>query len=374
VPAFVQLTFEQPGPTGISWCCRAITPLPTTADADADADADTNTDEEDRDDDDDDDDDMHNPPASNSSGGIGGSDSGSDLRGDETGAPGNQRRADGEKGQPARCRLPPKVQSSVATQGDVNDASGRCVALVASVAQGSAADRLVSTAAGGGGKLSPVDRVLLLRGGVEVALEAINGVSVHSPHAHAEQGGGEQGQSYAAMMQSLRTAKRPLTLLLRTHALGTEPALAKKVSSSSLPRQQRHRLDGAAAAAASAAKAAAWVASTGAELQQYQKRQRQQERQQLMSDRGETTTDDEDDFDAHSMADSIDCSPSSPSPTPSIGAYHHPHPHASHSPLPFLIQFVPSSSTCKTTTANCIIIDHFSAFEPGLVAPFLYVA
>jgi hypothetical protein len=22
-------------------------------------------------------------------------------------------------------------------------------------------------------------------------------------------------------------------------------------------------------------------------------------------------------------------------------------------------------------TANCIIIDHFSAFEPGLVAPFL---
>jgi hypothetical protein len=26
------------------------------------------------------------------------------------------------------------------------------------------------------------------------------------------------------------------------------------------------------------------------------------------------------------------------------------------------------------TTANCIIIDRFSAFEPGLVAPFLYVA
>jgi hypothetical protein len=25
-------------------------------------------------------------------------------------------------------------------------------------------------------------------------------------------------------------------------------------------------------------------------------------------------------------------------------------------------------------TANCIIIDHFSAFEPGLVAPFLYAA
>eukprot|EP01046_Picozoa_sp_COSAG06_P028363 COSAG06_NODE_2548_length_6692_cov_35.291066_8_plen_107_part_00 len=26
------------------------------------------------------------------------------------------------------------------------------------------------------------------------------------------------------------------------------------------------------------------------------------------------------------------------------------------------------------TTANCIIIDHFSTFEPGLVAPFLYAA
>jgi hypothetical protein len=26
------------------------------------------------------------------------------------------------------------------------------------------------------------------------------------------------------------------------------------------------------------------------------------------------------------------------------------------------------------TTANCIIIDHFSAFESGLVAPFLYAA
>jgi hypothetical protein len=25
-------------------------------------------------------------------------------------------------------------------------------------------------------------------------------------------------------------------------------------------------------------------------------------------------------------------------------------------------------------TANCIIIDHSSAFEPGLVAPFLYTA
>jgi hypothetical protein len=25
-------------------------------------------------------------------------------------------------------------------------------------------------------------------------------------------------------------------------------------------------------------------------------------------------------------------------------------------------------------TANCIIIDHFSAFESGLVAPFLYAA
>jgi hypothetical protein len=28
----------------------------------------------------------------------------------------------------------------------------------------------------------------------------------------------------------------------------------------------------------------------------------------------------------------------------------------------------------RTFTANCIIIDHSSAFEPGLVAPFLYAA
>ena len=27
-----------------------------------------------------------------------------------------------------------------------------------------------------------------------------------------------------------------------------------------------------------------------------------------------------------------------------------------------------------SATANCIMIDHFSAFESGLVAPFLYVA
>ena len=33
------------------------------------------------------------------------------------------------------------------------------------------------------------------------------------------------------------------------------------------------------------------------------------------------------------------------------------------------------SEVCRLYgTANCIIIDHFSAFEAGLVAPFLYVA
>jgi hypothetical protein len=30
--------------------------------------------------------------------------------------------------------------------------------------------------------------------------------------------------------------------------------------------------------------------------------------------------------------------------------------------------------TAPTLTANCIIIDLFTAFEPGLVAPFLYAA
>jgi hypothetical protein len=30
-----------------------------------------------------------------------------------------------------------------------------------------------------------------------------------------------------------------------------------------------------------------------------------------------------------------------------------------------------ASQLLPTSTANCIIIDHFSAFESGLVAPFL---
>jgi hypothetical protein len=30
--------------------------------------------------------------------------------------------------------------------------------------------------------------------------------------------------------------------------------------------------------------------------------------------------------------------------------------------------------TISILTANCIIIDHFSAFKSGLVAPFLYTA
>jgi hypothetical protein len=33
-----------------------------------------------------------------------------------------------------------------------------------------------------------------------------------------------------------------------------------------------------------------------------------------------------------------------------------------------------ASQLLPTSTANCIIIDHFSAFESGLVAPFLYAA
>jgi hypothetical protein len=33
-----------------------------------------------------------------------------------------------------------------------------------------------------------------------------------------------------------------------------------------------------------------------------------------------------------------------------------------------------TTSESSNSTANCIIIDHFSAFESGLVAPFLYAA
>jgi hypothetical protein len=35
---------------------------------------------------------------------------------------------------------------------------------------------------------------------------------------------------------------------------------------------------------------------------------------------------------------------------------------------------IESISSLMVATANCIIIDHFSAFESGLVAPFLYAA
>jgi hypothetical protein len=38
-----------------------------------------------------------------------------------------------------------------------------------------------------------------------------------------------------------------------------------------------------------------------------------------------------------------------------------------------LLQLSGCIHACRST-ANCIIIDHFSAFEPGLVAPFLYAA
>jgi hypothetical protein len=34
----------------------------------------------------------------------------------------------------------------------------------------------------------------------------------------------------------------------------------------------------------------------------------------------------------------------------------------------------PVNQQATNITANCIMIDHFSAFEPGLVAPFLYAA
>jgi hypothetical protein len=39
-----------------------------------------------------------------------------------------------------------------------------------------------------------------------------------------------------------------------------------------------------------------------------------------------------------------------------------------------ILRSLPVRKLPPTHTANCIIIDHFSAFEPGLVAPFLYAA
>ena len=37
-------------------------------------------------------------------------------------------------------------------------------------------------------------------------------------------------------------------------------------------------------------------------------------------------------------------------------------------------RFHPGRGTHHKAAANCTIIDHFSAFESGLVAPFLYAA
>jgi hypothetical protein len=46
-----------------------------------------------------------------------------------------------------------------------------------------------------------------------------------------------------------------------------------------------------------------------------------------------------------------------------------------HPPAPLSITVPAPHHVVETKpTANCIIIDHFSAFEPGLVAPFLYAA
>jgi hypothetical protein len=44
------------------------------------------------------------------------------------------------------------------------------------------------------------------------------------------------------------------------------------------------------------------------------------------------------------------------------------------SPINSVDKFSVPVALFQVSTANCIIIDPFSAFEPGLVAPFLYAA
>jgi hypothetical protein len=223
-----------------------------------------------------------------------------------------------------RRHLPPMPWSMVRKAGNVNDCSGNCVALIESVEPGSAADAFVST-------LPAAERALLLREGTDVCLEAINGQSIHTTQ-----------QSYKMTLRSLRLMRRPVTILVRTHAIGTEPTLLKKLSKLPISTLQRlqPQCDGdvhspavLAETAISAAKAAANEEAEAEEKEQKQKQEddddgdndlRLQRPTQARASvwhlcSGDVTTDDEGYLsDAGSVADSIDCSPSSPSLTPTI--------------------------------------------------------
>ena len=318
VPAFVQLTFDAPGPTGISWCCREITPVSTG-------------------------DRSPLEPFEKKQ------EQAHQWQQQVTEPREKRQKQDiagvGEVSHPNTCNqthsvathdifgrhMPPRPWSTVRKAGNVNDCSGNCVALIESVEPGSAADALVST-------LPAVERALLLREGADVCLEAINGQSVHTAE-----------QSYKTTLRSLRLMRRPVTMLLRTHAIGTEPTLLKTLSKLPISTLQRlqPQLDGdarspavLAEATVSAAKAAVneeAESQTEAEDQKqnqedgdsdgdeyadndlrwpWQTQARARLRRQCS---GDITTDDEGYMsDAGSVADSSDCSPSSPSPTPTI--------------------------------------------------------
>jgi hypothetical protein len=306
IPAFVQLTFDAPGPTGISWCCREIIsesnddgspPQPIEKQREQDG--------------------VGEIEASQASG----------VDMDEV----------------LRRHLPPMPWSAVRKAGNVDDCSGKCVALIESVEPGSAADALVST-------LPSTERALLLREGIDVCLEAINGQSVHN-----------EQQSYTMTLRSLRLTRRPLTLLVRTHAIGTEPTLLRELSKLPISTLQQlqpqtdwdaHRNvllhktthsgndtnDSADVRDEEEEEPSRKAEETqqqpyheGQERQNVQECDDEDERhddllhgqtylQDLFSD--DITTDDEGyTSDAWSVADSIDYSPSCPSPIPGIGVH-----------------------------------------------------
>ena len=331
-PAFVQLTFDAPGPMGISWCCREITPastddksLPKPEKKQQQAQDREQRYSEEREN-------TQKADSVNMGGVKPNQDTGADM--DEV----------------LRRHLPPRPWSVVHKAGNVDDCSGKCVALIESVEPGSAADAFVST-------LPSTERALLLREGIDVCLEAINGQSVHSNQ-----------HSYTTTLRSLRLTRRPLTILVRTHAIGTEPTLLGKLSELPISTLQKLQLqsDGDVRTAAMLDKSSISGSSTdesaelrdekeeeaktkakakakaaqhdsdheGQEQQNVQECGEENDLDQILRGHtnrteclhdlcsGEITTDDEGYMsDTDSVADSIDCSPSSPSPTPSISLH-----------------------------------------------------
>lgn len=210
VPAFVQLMFDTPGPTGISWCCCAIKPRGTADGSPKPAEKKQEQ--------------AQMEEQRQECDGKYKKEQQETVFDGRVGHPNTVNQTDFDlvgKTEVLRRHLPQRPLSVLQKACDIDDCSGKFVAVIQSVESGSAADTLVS-------RLPVADRALLLREGVDVCLEAINGQCVHDMH-----------QSYTATLRSLRLQRRPLIILLRTHAIGTEPHILSKLSQLPIPILQQ---------------------------------------------------------------------------------------------------------------------------------------